>query len=69
MLGISVQRNIYARVKNNTEYPSNDTTTIEKQTCPLEPYAVYTKFPFSTFPPHFRMAEARNVALTAPCAT
>uniref|UniRef100_A0A2P2M1N2 Uncharacterized protein MANES_18G064300 n=3 Tax=Rhizophora mucronata TaxID=61149 RepID=A0A2P2M1N2_RHIMU len=35
---------------------------------PLEPYAVYNKIPFSSLPPHLRMAEARNVALIALCA-
>lgn len=42
---------------------------MEKQTCPADPYAEYTKFPFSSFPPHLRMAEARKVALMALCAT
>ena len=54
---------------DDIEYTSNDTARIEKQTCPLEPYAVYTNLPFSSFPPHLRMAEARNVDLRTPCAT
>lgn len=39
-----------------------------EQTCPLEPYALYNKPPFSSFPPHLRIADARKVALTALCA-
>lgn len=41
---------------------------IRKITCPLEPYALYNKDPFSTLPPHLRIAEARKVDLTALCA-
>lgn len=37
-------------------------------TCPFEPYAVYSKFPFSSFPPHLRIAEARKVDFRALCA-
>lgn len=40
----------------------------ENLTCPVEPYAEYNKAPFSWFPPHFRMAEARKVDLIALCA-
>lgn len=37
-------------------------------TCPFEPYAVYSKFPFSSFPPHLRIAAARKVDFRALCA-
>lgn len=37
-------------------------------TCPVEPYAEYNKMPFSSFPPHLRMAESRKVFFTALCA-
>jgi hypothetical protein len=35
-------------------------TQAQNKTCPFDPYAVYSKFPFSTFPPHLRIAEAKN---------
>ncbi|KAF4352897.1 hypothetical protein G4B88_026359 [Cannabis sativa] len=38
-------------------------TEDKKQTCPFEPYAEYNKLPFSSFPPHFRIAEAKKNAV------